>query len=147
VLYPLPEVLLLVLCATLAGADDFVEIEAWGRERLDFLRRFLPFRHGIPSHDTLGDVMAALDPDLFGTCFVTLRRLLAPAPAETEPSPLLRLGRGPARGGAGRRRHRRQDLAPQPRPRQRTRAAAPGLGLGQPPALGARPAGGGRQVE
>jgi predicted transposase YbfD/YdcC len=71
VLYPLPEVLLLVLCATLAGADDFVEIEAWGRERLDFLRRFLPFHRGIPSHDTLGDVMAALDPDLFTTCFVT----------------------------------------------------------------------------
>jgi predicted transposase YbfD/YdcC len=71
VLYPLPEVLLLMLCATLAGADDLVEIEAWGRERLDFLRRFLPFHRGVPSHDTLGDVMAALDPDLFTTCFVT----------------------------------------------------------------------------
>ena len=31
VLYPLPEILLLVLCATLAGADDFVEVRpgAW----------------------------------------------------------------------------------------------------------------------
>ena len=52
VLYPLPEILLLVLTATLAGADDFVEIRAWGEERLDFLRRFLPFANGIPSHDT-----------------------------------------------------------------------------------------------
>ena len=40
VLYPLPEILLLVLGATLAGADDFVEIRAWGEERLGFLRRF-----------------------------------------------------------------------------------------------------------
>lgn len=40
VLYPLPEVLLLVLCATLAGADDFVETRLWGNQNLDFLRRF-----------------------------------------------------------------------------------------------------------
>ncbi len=33
-----------MLCATLAGADDFVEIEYWGRQNLDFLRRFLPFQ-------------------------------------------------------------------------------------------------------
>jgi hypothetical protein len=39
--------------ATLAGADDLVEIEFWGNEQLSFLRRFLPNRHGIPSHDTL----------------------------------------------------------------------------------------------
>ena len=42
VLYPLPEILLLLLCATLSGADDFVEIEIWGEEHLAFLRRLLP---------------------------------------------------------------------------------------------------------
>jgi predicted transposase YbfD/YdcC len=71
VIYPLPEILLLVLAATLAGADDFVEARLWGREQLPFLRRFLPFRHGIPSHDTLNDVVNALDPELFKTCFVS----------------------------------------------------------------------------
>ena len=71
VLYPLPEILLLLLAATLAGADDFVEARLWGRQHLAFLRRFLPYRHGIPSHDTLGDVVNALDPVLFKTCFVT----------------------------------------------------------------------------
>jgi predicted transposase YbfD/YdcC len=69
VLYPLKEILLLVLCATLAGMEDFVEIALWGRERLDFLRRFLPFERGVPSHDVLGDVMGALDAELFGRCF------------------------------------------------------------------------------
>ena len=29
VVYPLPEILLIVLCATMAGAEDFVEIERW----------------------------------------------------------------------------------------------------------------------
>src|SRR4051794_39701843 len=68
--YPLPEIMLLVLCATLAGAEDFVEARLWGAKNLDFLRRFLPFNDGLPSHDTLNDVINALDPALFKTCFV-----------------------------------------------------------------------------
>lgn len=69
VVYPLPEILLLVLCATLSGMDDFVETKLWGEQRLEFLRRFLPFERGIPAHDTLNDVINALDPELFKTCF------------------------------------------------------------------------------
>jgi hypothetical protein len=69
VVYPLPEILLLVLCATLSGMEDFVEIRLWGEQRLGFLRRFLPYERGLPAHDTLNDVMNAVDPDLFKTCF------------------------------------------------------------------------------
>src|SRR3954470_1862845 len=57
VLYLLPEILLLVLCATLAGAHDFVAVRLWGEQALPFLRRLLPYEDGRPSHDTLGDVM------------------------------------------------------------------------------------------
>jgi hypothetical protein len=39
----LPEILLLLLGATLAGADDLVEIELWGQQQLAFLRRFRPY--------------------------------------------------------------------------------------------------------
>jgi len=70
VLYPLPEIMLLVLSATLAGADDFVETVVWGKEHLAFLRRFYRYENDIPSHDTLCDVFAALDPDLFKACFL-----------------------------------------------------------------------------
>lgn len=70
VLYPLQEILLLVLCGTMAGAEDFVEIERWGRRKLDFLRRLAPFARGVPSHDTLNDVMNALPAKLFSDCFV-----------------------------------------------------------------------------
>jgi predicted transposase YbfD/YdcC len=69
VLYPLPEILLLVLCATLSGMEDFVEIRLWGDERLDFLRRFLPYERGLPAHDTLNDVINELDAELFKACF------------------------------------------------------------------------------
>jgi len=71
VVYPLPEILLLLLCATLAGADDFVEMRLWGGQNLAFLRRFCPYAHGIPSHDTLGEVIRAVDPALFKACFMS----------------------------------------------------------------------------
>src|SRR5580658_10030558 len=70
VLYPLVEILLLALSATIAGADDFVEITLWGEENQAFLRRFFPYTNGNPSHDTLCDVFAAIDPDLFKTCIL-----------------------------------------------------------------------------
>lgn len=57
--------MLLVLWASLAAAADFVEILLWGLEKLDVLRTMLPFRHGIPSHDTLDEILNALDPALF----------------------------------------------------------------------------------
>mgnify|MGYP000215117681 FL=1 len=71
VLYPLPEIVLLLLCATLAGADDFVEMGLWGKQNLVFLRRFLAYEHGVPSHDTLGEVIRVVDPDLFRACFTS----------------------------------------------------------------------------
>jgi predicted transposase YbfD/YdcC len=75
VLYPLPEILLLVLCATLSGMEDFVEIRLWGEQRLDFLRRFLPYERGIPAHDTLNDVINGLDPHCFMNWVEALREL------------------------------------------------------------------------
>jgi hypothetical protein len=71
VIYPLPEILLLILAAKLAGADDFVEIEEWGNENLTFLRTLLVYEHGIPSHDALNDLVNALDPELFKACFTS----------------------------------------------------------------------------
>lgn len=71
VLYPLKEILLIILCATLSGADDFVEIEHWAKTKIDFLRRFLPFNNGIPAHDTLNNVMNALPAKAFSDCFIS----------------------------------------------------------------------------
>jgi len=71
VVYPLPEILLLVLCGVMAGADDFSEITRWGKLHVAFLRRFLPYREGIPSHDTVNAVIAALDGEAFRDAFVS----------------------------------------------------------------------------
>jgi hypothetical protein len=50
VMYPLDEVLLLVLLAVLAGAESFVDIARFGHMKVAFLRRFRPFLGGTPSH-------------------------------------------------------------------------------------------------
>jgi len=84
VLYLLPEILLLVLCATLAGANDFVAVRLWGEQALPFLRRLLPYEDGLPSHDTLGDVMNALDPELFKECFLSWVEALRFSPSEAD---------------------------------------------------------------
>ncbi|WP_287648833.1 transposase family protein, partial [Accumulibacter sp.] len=39
--HDLVEMLVVAVCAVLSGADGFVEIEAWAKEKLDWLRRYL----------------------------------------------------------------------------------------------------------
>ena len=68
--YALSEILLLVLIAVLGGAEGWVEVAAFGRKKLAFLRRFAPFTNGTPSHDQLGTVFAALDAEQFQSCFI-----------------------------------------------------------------------------
>ena len=59
--HDLVEMLVLAACAMVCGVDDFVGIEAWGNERIDWLRRLLKLENGIPSHDTLGRLFGLLD--------------------------------------------------------------------------------------
>lgn len=70
VLYPLDEVLLLVLLGVIAGCESWVEIARYGEKKLALLRRFRPFKDETPSHDQLGDIFAVLDAEQFQTCFV-----------------------------------------------------------------------------
>jgi predicted transposase YbfD/YdcC len=69
VVYPLREVLFLVVCATIANCDDYEDIVDWGEAHLDFLRRFSDFHHGVPCADWLRALMNRVDPDLFQACF------------------------------------------------------------------------------
>lgn len=70
VAYPLDEMLLQCLLAVIAGAESWVEVAAFGRRKLDFLRRFAPFAEGTPSHDQFGNLFAALDAEAFQGCFI-----------------------------------------------------------------------------
>jgi predicted transposase YbfD/YdcC len=78
VAYPLPEVLLLVVCGTIAACDDYDDIRDWGAAHLGFLRRFLPYHHGLPCADWLRTLMNRLDPALFSACFMAWAREVRP---------------------------------------------------------------------
>jgi len=80
--YPLPEVLLLILLAVLAGAEAFTDIARFGERKIELLRRFRPYVNGTPSHDHLGDIFATLDARAFQLCFVAWVAALTNTPTE-----------------------------------------------------------------
>jgi len=69
VAHPLAEVLLLVVCGTIADCDDYEGIADWGETHLVFLRRFLPYHHGVPGARWLTILMNRIDPALFSAAF------------------------------------------------------------------------------
>ncbi len=60
--HDLHETLTLALLAMLVGGRTCVDMEDFGREREEWLRRFLTLAHGIPSHDTFSRLFRNLDP-------------------------------------------------------------------------------------
>ncbi len=71
------DILVIALCATICGADGWVEVEAWGHAKEAWLRQFLELPNGIPSHDTFGRVFARMDPNEFERCFLSWIRAVA----------------------------------------------------------------------
>ena len=58
VLHKMMDIIMLVFFAMLANADDWVEMEVFGKEHEKFLRNYLELPNGIPSHDTIQRVFA-----------------------------------------------------------------------------------------
>jgi predicted transposase YbfD/YdcC len=56
------DIIVIALCAVLCGAEDWQQIEAFGKRRLTWLRRFLKLPNGVPSHDTFERVFDRLEP-------------------------------------------------------------------------------------
>lgn len=61
--HKLSDILMIALCATLAGCDDWVTTEAFGNARREWFSTFLELKSGIPSHDTFGRIFSILDPE------------------------------------------------------------------------------------
>ena len=68
-LHQLHDILMIVLCAVLSGVKDWVGMEAFAEEKETWLRGFLALPNGIPSHDTLSDVLGRIKPAAFKTAF------------------------------------------------------------------------------
>jgi predicted transposase YbfD/YdcC len=69
ILHPLPEILFLVVCGTIADCDDYEDIAAWGAAHLGFLRQHLPYAQGVPGERWLTILMNRINPALFAAAF------------------------------------------------------------------------------
>ena len=82
-LHELVDILFLSLSAMLSGAESFTEIEDFGEERLDWLRKYVSLSNGIPSHDTIRRIFMEMSPDAFHQCFERfVDELLSPLSGE-----------------------------------------------------------------
>jgi predicted transposase YbfD/YdcC len=77
--HQLEAILFLTLCAVLCGMDDWESIEQWGNNRAQWLSQFIDVSNGIPSHDTISRVFAALDSTVFQERFLLWMSTLVPS--------------------------------------------------------------------
>jgi predicted transposase YbfD/YdcC len=83
VIHPLLTIVVIALCATVAGADDYQSIVAFAQERRDWFGKFVDLSRGIPSHDTFERVFANLNPIAFQRCLLQWVAALHEATAGT----------------------------------------------------------------
>src|SRR3712207_6673785 len=73
----LVDILVIAICAAIARAESWEDIELYGRSKQAWLETFLALPNGIPSHDTFRRVFMLLDPDAFEACFSRWAQSLA----------------------------------------------------------------------
>jgi hypothetical protein len=64
------DVVVMAVCAVIAGADNWIEVERFARAKEGWLSQFLDVSEGVPSHDTFSRVFSMIDVDRFADCFV-----------------------------------------------------------------------------
>lgn len=64
-LHPLINIIFITLCALVAGADSWIAIERFGKQRKRWLSQFINLENGIPSHLTIARVLSIIDPVIF----------------------------------------------------------------------------------
>ncbi len=68
--HKLIDILTITICAVNAVADTWVDIEAYGRAKQRWLKKFLELPNGIPSHDTFARVFSLLNRRNLQQCFL-----------------------------------------------------------------------------
>jgi predicted transposase YbfD/YdcC len=68
--HQLVDILAIAICGALCGVDNYVELERFARVKQGWLETFLELPNGIPSHYTVGRVLALLDRKAFERLFV-----------------------------------------------------------------------------
>ena len=67
---------MIVLFATLANADDWVEIALFAQVYEEYLKKYIELKNGPPSHDTIQRVMGMISPDILQQLYGKWQELL-----------------------------------------------------------------------
>ena len=70
-LHKLVDILVIAICAVIAGADNWEDIEEFGKARQEWFESILEIPNGIPSHDTFNRLFARIDPEEFQKSFIS----------------------------------------------------------------------------
>lgn len=70
VMYPLHEVLFILLCAVICGATSYAKVEMFGKSREAWLKKYLKLEYGIPDACTFRNVVKDIDKEQLHTVFV-----------------------------------------------------------------------------
>lgn len=57
------DIVIIMLFAKLANADDWEEIEIFAKSNEEFLKQYMELENGVPSHDTIQRVMGSIAPE------------------------------------------------------------------------------------
>ena len=68
--HKLIDIIFIAICAVVAGADTYEQIENFGKQRKKWLGKFLKLPHGVPSHDTFGRIFERMLPNEFQNSFM-----------------------------------------------------------------------------
>lgn len=79
--HKLCDIIFITIAAVICGADDWYEIEEYGKHKYEWLKTILELSNGIPSHDTFNRVFSIVDPAAFQKCFTSWIQSIVTIPA------------------------------------------------------------------
>jgi len=65
------DIIVITICATISGANNWEAIAAYGVAKYEWLKTFLDLPNGIPSQDTFNRLFARLKPEELQKCFIS----------------------------------------------------------------------------
>ena len=67
--HSLINIITISICATMSGAENWVDMQDYGLEKKEWLSTFLELENGTPSHDTFRRVFSLIDTTKFQKCY------------------------------------------------------------------------------
>lgn len=68
--YPLLDILFVTLCAVIAGAEGWKDIQEYGEGHLSWFQKLGFLKDGVPVDDTIARIISKIEPNHFRQCFI-----------------------------------------------------------------------------